>query len=183
MEGDDFDFYKGNRGSDSPAPVPNDHVIIMEVPSSRSKVESVPNKPSLLKKYMVVIIAFAVCVALLVGVLLIALIGPMLSGDTMNVYINEGGHRSGDVLYMDTDSVELSIRNEGKGTVEGDRLYFMISGKNIVKERIDFTGGDIGPGKNVDFMIRVQVVDELAPFTLTVRMYYKDRFMDSDSIP
>jgi len=67
--------------------------------------------------------------------------------------------------------------------VDGSELHIMISGKNIKNERINYTGGDIGPSKTVNFITRVQVVDELAPFELTVRLYYKDKFMDSDSIP
>lgn len=183
MEGNDFDFYKSNRDSATSTPVPDDHVITIELPSSKPKVEEPPPKPSLLKKYMVVLIAFGVCVALLIGVLLLALIGPMLKGDSMTISIDREGYQSGDTLYMDTDNVELSISNQGKGTVDGSELHIMISGKNIMKERIDYTGGDIEPSKTVNFIISVQVVDELAPFELTVRLYYKDKLMDSDSVP
>ncbi|MCU0799163.1 MAG: hypothetical protein MUC62_05770 [Candidatus Thermoplasmatota archaeon] len=183
MGEDDFDFYKNNRDIAPSGPVKDSNTMIIEVPSTGPKVEEPAPKPSVLKKYSILIIAFGVCVAILFGVLLLALIGPMLQGDSMEISINRDGYQSGDTLYMDTDDVGLSISNQGKDTVDGSELHIMISGKNIKKERINYTGGDIGPSKTVNFIIRVQVVDELAPFELTVRLYYKDKFMDSDSIP
>ena len=183
MEGNDFDFYKSNRNITTSAPVPDDHVIIIEVPPSGPPQVDAPKPPSVFKRHKVLFITAGICLCILIGVLSLALLGAVIEKNSLTVSINYGGHQSGDTLYVDTDNIELSISNNGKETVEGSKLYFKVSGSNVIKERINYTGRDIGPGERLSFRVQVHLVNESGPFTLYVQMFYNGKLRDSDSIP
>lgn len=179
MEGSDFDFYSSSRPD--PEDFPTYEPLQPKVPEKEP--EPVKEQVSFWKKHKVILIAFGVCVMIIVGVMLLALIDPKFSEIDLSVSIAEGGQRSGDTLFMDTDDIPVTIRNSGSETAEGEKIQLRISGDNVVDKTIDWTGGDIKSDKGRTVSITIELEDQFKTFTLKVAVIYDGNYQDKDQIP
>jgi len=177
MEGSDFDFYSSSR------PRPEDF-------STYELVQPVTNEPAPppkkgISKGTVLVLVFAgICVLILFGTLMLALIGPLLQKDVdLEVNISKGGTTFGDKLYIDPDNIQISVRNSGKETAYANNITLKISGDNVADRTIPWPGTDIPPGHGKSAVISIEVIDMFSSFTLKVSIYYNEDYHDYDRIP
>ena len=153
---------------------------------NRSKYEVVeyqPKKRSMFRVFLPLIIIGVIFILIMVGVVIIALFDPFTGDVELEVNINTGGRVVGDTLYIDTNDVSIQISNQGKGTALGNKIELKVSGRNIFSETVQYTGVDIGSEKHSTYSIGIDVIDEDAPLTITVKVFYDSKFHDEDEIP
>jgi hypothetical protein len=179
MEGSDFDYYAQNR------PEPEDFPSYEpQQPQIPAQTEKEPEKKKKLSSgTKLILITFGICVLIVVGVLLLALIDPVLNKIDLDVSINRGGSTSGGTMYVDTDNIEIVIRNHGSEVADGSKITLKVSGDNIAEETIQWTGGDIPTDKSRAMTISVDVENEFESFTLKISIYYDGDFQSKDQIP
>ncbi len=179
MEGSDFDFYSSNRPD--PEDFPTYEQRQPEVPAE-PKIEKEPPK-SFWQTYKVFLITGGVCVMILLGVMMLALIGPIFNKVDLEINISEGGMRSGSTLFVDTDNIEFRVKNAGSETAEGEKITLKISGDNIVDKTIQWSSGDIESGKGKIMIISVDIENPSTEFELKISVYYDGDFQGQDQIP
>ncbi|MFO8050871.1 MAG: CARDB domain-containing protein [Thermoplasmatota archaeon] len=179
MEGSDFDYFSGNRPK--PEDFPTYEPLQPEVPEKEPEPKKEP--VSFWKKHKTILITFGVCVMVLIGVMLLAIIDPKFSEIDLTVSISQGGHQSGDTFFMDTDDIPITVRNHGSETASGENIQLRISGDNVVEKTIDWTGGDIASDKGRTISISIELKDQFKTFTLKVSVHYDGDYQDSDQIP
>ncbi|MFW3145999.1 MAG: CARDB domain-containing protein [Thermoplasmatota archaeon] len=179
MEGSDFDFYAQNRPK--PEDFPAYEPLQPQVPE-KQQIEKEPQR-SFWQRYRIIVIAGGICLLVLIGVMLLALIDPAFSDRDLEVSIDGGGSTSGSTTYIDTDHISVRIRNDGSKTAYAEKITLRISGDNVAEKTVQWKGPDISSKKTASATISIDLNDQFKPFTLTIKVYYDGDYQSKDSLP
>jgi hypothetical protein len=153
-----------------------------EIDQGEQAASKKPPARSFIRRHMVIIIAASCSLLFLMGVVPMAILPPLEKVD-LDVAIKYSGSPSGNTLYVDTDDIEIRVRNDGRETAYGDKISMSISGDNVVSKDVPWTGGDIPSGETVWLPAPIELKDPSKPFTLRVYIKYDGKAEAHDIAP